>query len=120
MRNFPGGRMGTWHTPDKFVFKFISIFLSLPCLCSSTNFTYTLALSTGFLSSPPVTTMVTRDSVEAESVFALVSSPLSCPCRPMPKHSASDATIGAIFFNRLGSILKTHTLERHMDYGRCL
>jgi len=46
--------------PSRLVFTFISSFLSLFTACSSMNFTYTLAFSTGTLFSPPVTSMVIR------------------------------------------------------------
>src|SRR5713226_9038935 len=46
--------------PSRLVFTFISSFLSFFIACSSMNFTYTLAFSTGTLFSPPVTSMVIR------------------------------------------------------------
>src|SRR5229473_1359602 len=58
---FPIGALGTCAMPSRLVFTFISSFLSFFSECSSINFTYTLAFSTGTLFSPPVTSMVIRD-----------------------------------------------------------
>src|SRR5258708_35532963 len=57
----PIGAFGTCAMPSRLVFTFISTFLSFFIECSSMNFTYTLAFSTGTLFSPPVTSMVIRD-----------------------------------------------------------
>src|SRR5260370_2434088 len=54
------GALGTCAMPSRLVFTFISSFLSFFSECSSINFTYTLAFSTGTLFSPPVTSMVMR------------------------------------------------------------
>src|SRR5207249_11420374 len=59
-KTLPIGAFGTWAMPSRLVFTFISSFLSFFSECSSINFTYTLAFSSGTLLSPQVTSMVIR------------------------------------------------------------
>src|SRR5215469_10969214 len=61
MSTRPKGASGTWATPSRLVFTFISIVLFFLILRSSMYLKYTLAFSTGVSFSPPVTSMVMRD-----------------------------------------------------------
>src|SRR5467141_1686154 len=72
-KTLPIGAFGTCAMPSRLVFTFISSFLSFFRECSSMNFTYTLAFSTGTLFSPPVTSMVIRvcTSLAGGGVFGL-------------------------------------------------
>jgi hypothetical protein len=71
-----------------------------------TNLTYTLALSTGFLSSPLVTMIVKWTTFAAGSGFPLESEFLSRAPAARGKNNATEVRMTKIFFMRFEAFIK--------------